>query len=293
MRLKMKRRLNYYLKLVTSLIVAIVTMSCGNDDYLSMDNLFINNTFQSYIGLNNIKDGPKTKLEIMLFNEAAERFSSKVIIGKDNTARLIEGTNACNLNISPELFILFSEVLNSWNDNPVTLIRTQNKNMPRTKSGDPEPQETRGGTLIRDIAASQVYFITSSCGWTLTAKLFHMWYFDNRCSDYTLTNDEWTPIESYSNDNIGDDYKHNSFLYGGVRYYSQGISFYSSSNDLKYAIGDCNVSVDDNGYAVGMKDYYNFDESNRSAINEAIVSVLRWVGDDMGYVIKYGVYRLN
>lgn len=280
-------------EMTSYLIIVSICTSCSYDDYMLTDNYLMDNTFQSYIGLTDIKNGPKTKLEIEMFNEAAERFSSRIIIEKDNTVKLIEGTNAYYLNISPELFFLFNEVLNSWNDNPVTLIRTKDKKMIRTKGGDPEPQETRGGTLIRDMAASEVYFITYACGWTLTAKLFHMWYYDNRCSDYTLTNDEWSPIEFYSNEKIGDDYKHNSFLYGGVRYYSKGISFYDASNDLKYAIGDGNISVDEDGNAVGMKDYYNFDESNRRAVNEAIVSVLRWVGDDMGYVIKHGVYNLN
>ncbi len=279
--------------LVLSFIMIVVltfSSSCSNDDFFSMDYDNPNQSFATYISLGNIKSGSLTAFQKEQFKEAAHRFSCRLVFEKDNTISLIEGTTAQDLKISNNLFELFNEVIDLWNEKPTTLI-IKKANIPMTKGGDPESTTTRGGNVFCDIAANTIYNIIVSNGWTLTAKLFHMWYFDNRCSTYTLTYQEWTPIATYSNNNVGTNYQNNSFTYEGYTYYQKSLSFYNASNDLRFALGTSTISIDYNGYAVGLSDFYDFNAGDRSFINETLVSIIRNIGDEGGFPIKYGIVK--
>ncbi|HPX99706.1 MAG TPA: hypothetical protein PK938_07590, partial [Bacteroidaceae bacterium] len=144
--------------MAVSLVMALFVTSCSNDDFFSMDYDNPNLSFKSFISVNDIKTGPSTTFEKEQFKEAAYRFSCRLFFEKDNTISLIEGTTADELKISANLFELFNEVIDLWNENPTALIIKKNK-APRTKGGDPESTSTRGGNVFYDLAATSIYNI--------------------------------------------------------------------------------------------------------------------------------------
>lgn len=282
----MKRRTSLY-KLTLSVVMACFlgfAASCSNDDYLPIDSEDQNLLSDSFIGIENIEVGPKSAFETKQFKEAADRFSKRLMFKKDNTISLMDGTTADNLNISESLFELFNGVVRYWNEHPVNFIGRNNQLLIST--------DTRGGNILCDVAASEIYSITAVFGWKLTAKLFRMWYFDNRSSEYTLTDQEWTPVAGYSNSVIGQNYQNNPFMIDETTYYQNGVSFYNSSSyDLKFALGNCTVYFDGNGNAVGLSDFYDFNAGDRGTINETLMAIIRWIGDDGGYPISFGVVK--
>ncbi len=283
-----------YLKRVSILIQLITilgfTTGCSNDDFLFMNYYPDESYFQQYIEINNIESGPKSKFERQQFINAAQRFSDKLTIKNNNTIHLTNKITSEDINISPQLFNIFCEVVDIWNENP-SVIMHKPSDMTRSKSNNPESTSTRGGNIICDAAATIIYNTTVNNGWTLTAKLFNMWYFENRSSLYTLSTDEWSPIASYSKNAVGNNYKDNAFIYNGQTYYRKELSFYNAGSDLKFSLGSSNISFNNNGSAVGLSDIYNFNAGDRSFINESITAVIRWIGNEGGFEIGYGIYQ--
>lgn len=281
----MKQR-NFMHSLTLSVVLAGVffTTSCSNDDYLSVDSETEELTFDTYIGLDDVKAGPYTAYEMDLFREAAGRYSSRLEFEQDNTVSLMEGTTAGYLNISENLFELFNGVIGYWNEHPATFIDRRNSLVGFSTA-------TRGGNILCDIAASEIYSITAIMGWKLTAKLFRLWYFDNRSSEYTLTDREWQPVASSANSIVGQNYRNNPFMVSESTYYQNSVSFYGASSDLKFALGSCTINFDADGYAVGLSDFYDFDAGNRGTVNETLMSIIRWIGDDGGFAVKYGIVK--
>lgn len=264
-------------------------IGCSNEELFSIghSNRILN--FNSHIELMNIENGLQSAFEKKQFKEAAERFSSRLILNEDNTFALLEGATAAELNISNNLFELFHSVIIYWNTHPASLIIKSDKQLTRTKGNNPESSSTLGGNLLCDIAASAIYYTIVSNGWDLTANLFHMWYFDNRSSAYSLTEQEWTPISIYSNGCVGADFCNDAFEYDETTYYQNEISFYGSSSDLRYSLGSSIVSFNSNGQSVGLLDFYNFNSGDLSFVDANLISVIHCVGNNGGFAINYGI----
>ena len=112
-----------YLKrtsLFTALFCFITFVSCSNSSSISSNNIDDNKTFHTFIDVNPNSE-TQTDLEKELFKEATDRFSSKMIVNEDGTMTLIEGTTADDLQISPELFELFNNVLDIYNEKPTPI----------------------------------------------------------------------------------------------------------------------------------------------------------------------------
>ena len=284
---------NKSLKVILSFLllgVLSITISCSNNDIFSMDYDNLSNYSRSYIELPNINKQPLTVFEKEQFKEAAYRFSCRLMFEKDNSISLMEGTTANELKISAELFKLFNDVIDLWNENPTTLITKKGK-ISRTKGDDPESTSTRGGNLIYDIVATTIYNRIVSNGWIFTAKLFYMWYFDNNSNTYTLTEEEWLPIATYSKNSVDENFKNNPFTYQGSTYYQNIISFYDASDDLHFALGSSTITINDDGYAVGLYDYYDFNAGDPPLKDETIVFIIRTIGDKGGFPVKFGIVK--
>lgn len=106
--------------LFTALFCFITFVSCSDSSSISSNNIDDNKTFQTFIDVNPNSE-TLTDLEKELFKEATDRFSSKMIVNEDGTMTLIEGTTADDLQISPELFELFNNVLDIYNEKPTPI----------------------------------------------------------------------------------------------------------------------------------------------------------------------------
>ncbi len=106
--------------LFTVMFCSIILVSCSNSNSISPNNTDDNKTFQTYIDVDPNSE-TRTDLEKELFKEATDRFSSKMIVNEDGTMTLIEGTTADDLQISPELFELFNNVLDIYNEKPTPI----------------------------------------------------------------------------------------------------------------------------------------------------------------------------
>ena len=106
--------------LFTVMFCFITFVNCSNRSSISSINIDNNKTFQTFIDVNPNSE-IQTDLEKELFKEASDRFSSKLIVNEDGTMALIEGTTADNLQISPELFELFNNVIDIYNEKPVPI----------------------------------------------------------------------------------------------------------------------------------------------------------------------------
>ena len=106
--------------LFTVMFWFITLVSCSNSSSISSNYIDDNKTFQTFIDVNPNSE-TQTDLEKELFKEASDRFSSKLIVNEDGTMALIEGTTADNLQISPELFELFNNVIDIYNKKPVPI----------------------------------------------------------------------------------------------------------------------------------------------------------------------------
>ena len=106
--------------LFTVMFCFITFVNCSNRSSISSINIDNNKTFQTFIDVNPNSE-IQTDLEKELFKEASDRFSSKLIVNEDGTMALIEGTTADNLQISPELFELFNNVIDIYNKKPVPI----------------------------------------------------------------------------------------------------------------------------------------------------------------------------
>lgn len=98
----------------------ITLVSCSKSSSISSNNIDDNKTFQTFIDVNPNSE-TLTDLEKELFKEATDRFSSKLTENENGTMALIEGTTADNLQISPELFELFNNVIDIYNEKPVPI----------------------------------------------------------------------------------------------------------------------------------------------------------------------------
>ncbi len=225
-----------------------------------------------------------TAFDVRQFKEAADRFSTKMVFREDNTIFLMEGATADDLKISEPLFAFFNDIVKYWNEHPAKFMGKGNKTKGLMTS-------TRGGNILCDIAASEIYSITYILGWRFSAKLFQMWYFDNRTNDYFLTDREWSPVAKYSKNIVGQNFRNDSFTFENSTYYQNGVSFYQAPNDLKLALGSSTVVFDESGNAVGLSDFYDFNAGNRDYLYEALVTFIRWIGDDGGYAVKYGIVK--
>ncbi len=286
------KKQNCFHKIALSFAIVSVVLfaaSCSNDDFFLMDFDDVENPGSPYIDVTDFHDGPKTALEKEQFKEATMRFSSRLIYGKDKTLYLIEGTTAEELNISESLFQLFKESVACWNENPTDIIFKPGK-VKRTKGQSPE-SSTRGGNFICDAAATAIYNYMTSSNWPLASNLFNMWYFDNRSSDYTLSQNEWSAVSSYADSIVGSNYQNNSFSSKHCTYYDNCVSFYGNNADLKYSLGSCSIYFNASGAPDGMYDVYDFNKGDRSFVSESLTTIIRWIGDDGGFVVKYGVQR--
>ena len=106
--------------LFTVMCCFITFVSCSNSSSISSNNIDDNKTFQTFIDVNPNSE-TQTDLEKELFKEASDRFSSKLIVNEDGTMVLIDGTTADDLQISPELFELFNNVIDIYNKKPVPI----------------------------------------------------------------------------------------------------------------------------------------------------------------------------
>ncbi len=259
--------------------------SCSNEDYLPIEtDNDVEMPEESFIGLDNIEMGPSSTLDVQQFKEAADRFSTKMVLNADNTISLVDGTTADDLKISEPLFRFFNDVIKYWNEHPTKLMGKGNA----TKG---IMTATRGGNILCDVAASEIYSVTYFLGWRFTAKLFQMWYFDNRNSDYVLTDREWAPVARYSKSIVGQNYQNSPFQISDNTYYQNGVSFYQASYDLMFALGSSTVNFDESGNPVGLSDFYDFNAGGRDYLYETLVTIIRWIGDDGGFAVKYGIVK--
>lgn len=106
--------------LFTVMCCFITFVSCSNSGSISSNNIDDNKTFQTFIDVNPNSE-TQTDLEKELFKEASDRFSSKLIVNEDGIMVLIDGTTADDLQISPELFELFNNVIDIYNKKPVPI----------------------------------------------------------------------------------------------------------------------------------------------------------------------------
>lgn len=106
--------------LFTALFCFITFVSCSDSSSISSNNIDDNKAFQTFIDVNPNSE-TLTDLEKELFKEATDRFSSKMIVNEDGMMTLIEGTTADDLQISPELFELFNNVLDIYNEKPTPI----------------------------------------------------------------------------------------------------------------------------------------------------------------------------
>ena len=265
--------------LIASLLAGVfLIQSCQKSTDYDPDFLYIENLDKTYYS-------PE---ELRILKEADKRMSRHIVLGD---GRLTMGnTTAQDLKIDQRLFNKFLGALDLYSDLPDDIKSNIVLSLKMTKSGD----EESGGLddIIRQLLATATSTAIQACGFSTKSGYWNM-YVSGRTSTYQMTSSQWSDVSSYAKQCVGNNYFNNSFVYGGVTYYRNSVSFYGANGDLRYSYGVAVVVFNAYGEPVGFYDRYDFNEGvdgQRTPLNEALTNWGNYCGNGSdGFPITYGI----
>jgi hypothetical protein len=256
--------------------ISFFIQSCSNefDDFAESE--IQKPIYRDYLKIEDLSS--KTVLsdkEKEIMKEAKKRINAAIII--DNEGNLIIGVSSQKLNMSDDLFYMFSELISFCNENysdyiPIEKIRLKS---------DPEPE-----TAIDpcDILGSAIEALAGS---NFEKECFRD-YWNGSGNDKTLTPNTFNDIanEAPAPTNV------HSVNINGQSYYEGTVNFYSVP-EYDYAFGTATMFYDNNMTPVGFQDDYDFNKGLRSIVPETITRTINILGSACGasnYSIHYGIY---
>ena len=227
------------------------------------------------------------------YNEAKHRFVSHIKTSEDGS--LIMDKSAEDLRICSDLYDLFHMVYISLPNAKQLSVKTL---MTKSIIDDTlvfddgfaldslleEGTGTRGNRTAIDMVAQAIEGIALLHGWSSTANLWHMWYFDMRTSPYTLSASEWDAVKSGAEAEFR---RHPEWGPGEhqINYANQ------SDSDLRYSYGTATANFDAYGNCIGFRDTYdmNWMRGQRRDWDELLTELLSYIDGDGGFTISYGI----